>query len=179
MQQTYLTLVFPITSQEQQSAILAQPGWTSSSHDNAIEQRTNAEAVVTHLTRQLRDAQHELQALDKRLQEVGMIARENRSRAIVDLEVQISKLNFAIECYEKDLDAIKAALSSDKYPGSKDWREGCTLERIQWLHDMYAGAKEEVERTTMDVLNLQAMLEKANNQAEHFERHQYQGLHSM
>lgn len=115
----------------------------------------------------------EVESLKHRVDEVGRIARENRSRAIVDLEAQISKRDFTIECYEKDLDTIKAALPADKYPGSKDWREGSTLERIQWLHDYYQGGREEIERLTIDVLNLQAMLAKANNQAEHFERHWY------
>lgn len=117
-------------------------------------------------------ARLEIESLKARVDEVGRIARENRSRAIVDLEAQISKLDFAIECYEKDLDTIKAALPADKYD-SKDWRAGCTLERIQWLHDYYQGGREEIERLTADVLSLQAMLMKANNQAEHFERHWY------
>lgn len=102
-------------------------------------------------------ARLEIESLKARVDEVGRIARENRSRAVVDLEAQISKLDFAIECYEKDLDTIKAALPTDKYHGSKDWREGCTLERIEWLHESYKGAKEEVERLTADVLNLQAL----------------------
>ena len=115
----------------------------------------------------------EVESLKGRVDQLGRIARENRSRAVIDLEVQIGKLDFAIECYEKDLDTIKAALSTDKYPGSKDWRESSTLERIQWLHDYCQGGREEIERLTIDVLNLQAMLAKANNQAEHFERHWY------
>lgn len=61
----------------------------------------------------------EIESLKARVDEVGRIARENRSRAIVDLEAQISKRDFAIECYEKDLDTIKAALSADKYPAAK------------------------------------------------------------
>lgn len=101
----------------------------------------------------------EVEGLKHRVDEVGRIARENRSRAIVDLEAQISKRDFAIECYEKDLDTIKAALSADKYPSSKDWRESSTLERIQWLHDYCQGGREEIERLTKDVLNLQAMLD--------------------
>jgi hypothetical protein len=78
---------------------------------------------------------------------------------VVELEVRISKLDFTIECYEKDMEVIQAALSADKYPGSKDWREGGTLERIQWLHDYCQGGKEEIERLTADVLNLQAQLD--------------------
>jgi hypothetical protein len=32
------------------------------------------------------------------------------------------------------------------FEGSKDWREGNTVERIEWLLSMYASAKEEVNR---------------------------------
>ena len=101
----------------------------------------------------------EIESLKARVDEVGRIARENRSRAVIDLEVQISKLKFAVECYEKDIAAIKAALPAGKYD-SKDWREGCTLERIEWLHGSYKGAKDEVERLTADVLNLQTRVQE-------------------
>jgi hypothetical protein len=32
------------------------------------------------------------------------------------------------------------------FEGSKDWREGSSAERVEWLLSMYASAKEEVAR---------------------------------
>ena len=37
-------------------------------------------------------------------------------------------------------------LPDDLYGGSKDWRAGSYAERVEWLHLMYEGAKEEIER---------------------------------
>lgn len=45
-----------------------------------------------------------------------------------------------------ELDKIKALLRDDMYPDSKDWREGSTLDRIEWLMTMYQDSKEEIER---------------------------------
>lgn len=60
-------------------------------------------------------------------------------------QIENERLKFACECYEKDIAAIAAALPAEKYD-SKDWREGCTLERIQWLMLMYESAKDEIAR---------------------------------
>jgi hypothetical protein len=37
-------------------------------------------------------------------------------------------------------------LPTELYEGSKDWREGNTVERIEWLLSMYESSKQEVER---------------------------------
>ena len=40
---------------------------------------------------------------------------------------------------------IEELLAESRYD-SKDWREGSYSERIEWLHLMYANAKQEIER---------------------------------
>jgi hypothetical protein len=54
--------------------------------------------------------------------------------------------------YAKEIAALRAALAEptyplpdDLYPGSKDWVHGSYAERVQWLHMMYASAKEQLE----------------------------------
>jgi hypothetical protein len=54
-----------------------------------------------------------------------------------------------------EIQRINELLPTELFGGSKDWREGNTVERIEWLLSMYASAKEEVDR-------LQDMLEDAN-----------------
>jgi hypothetical protein len=44
------------------------------------------------------------------------------------------------------MERIRDLLPTDLFEGSKDWREGNTVERIEWLLSMYSSAKEEVER---------------------------------
>lgn len=45
-----------------------------------------------------------------------------------------------------EIKRIRDLLPTELFEGSKDWREGNTVERIEWLLSMYASAKEEVER---------------------------------
>ena len=56
---------------------------------------------------------------------------------------------------QAEMKRIRDLLPTELFEGSKDWREGNTVERVEWLLSMYASAKEEVER-------LQDMLEDAN-----------------
>jgi len=45
-----------------------------------------------------------------------------------------------------EIERIRDLLPTKLFEGSKDWREGNTVERIEWLLSMYASAKEEVNR---------------------------------
>ena len=45
-----------------------------------------------------------------------------------------------------EIERIRDLLPTELFEGSKDWREGNTVERIEWLLSMYASAKEEVTR---------------------------------
>ena len=60
---------------------------------------------------------------------------------------------------QAEMKRIRELLPTESFEGSKDWREGNTVERIEWLLSMYASAKREVER-------LQDMLEDANAELE-------------
>ena len=55
-----------------------------------------------------------------------------------------------------EIQRIQELLPTELFEGSKDWREGNYVERVEWLLSMYASAKEEVAR-------LEDMLEDANN----------------
>ena len=57
---------------------------------------------------------------------------------------------------QAEMKRIRDLLPTELFGGSKDWREGNYVERIEWLLSMYASAKEEVAR-------LEDMLEDANN----------------
>ena len=54
-----------------------------------------------------------------------------------------------------EMERIQELLPIELFEGSKDWREGNYVERVEWLLSMYASAKEEVAR-------LEDMLEAAN-----------------
>ena len=41
---------------------------------------------------------------------------------------------------------IRDLLPTELFEGSKDWREGSTVERIEWLLSMYESSKQEVDR---------------------------------
>ena len=58
---------------------------------------------------------------------------------------------------QAEMKRIRDLLPTELFEGSKDWREGNTVERVEWLLSMYASAKEEVDR-------LQDMLEHADRQ---------------
>ena len=57
-----------------------------------------------------------------------------------------------------EIERIQEILPTDLFEGSKDWREGNYVERVDWLLSMYASAKEEVDR-------LEDMLEHVERQA--------------
>jgi hypothetical protein len=44
------------------------------------------------------------------------------------------------------MERIRDLLPTELFGGSKDWREGNTVERVEWLLSMYASAREEVAR---------------------------------
>ena len=54
-----------------------------------------------------------------------------------------------------EIQRIQDLLSTELFEGSKDWRFGNPVERVEWLLFMYASAKEEIAR-------LEDMLEDAN-----------------
>ena len=47
---------------------------------------------------------------------------------------------------QAEMKRIRDLLPTELFEGSKDWREGNTVERIEWLLSMYASAKQEVDR---------------------------------
>jgi hypothetical protein len=58
---------------------------------------------------------------------------------------------------QAEMTRIKDLLPTELFEGSKDWREGNYVERVEWLLSMYASAKQEVAR-------LEDMLEDANKE---------------
>jgi hypothetical protein len=51
-----------------------------------------------------------------------------------------------------EIERIRDLLPTKLFDGSKDWREGNTVERIEWLLSMYASAKEEVNRLDDEIV---------------------------
>jgi hypothetical protein len=47
---------------------------------------------------------------------------------------------------QAEMKRIRDLLPTELFESSKDWREGNTVERVEWLLTMYASAKEEIER---------------------------------
>lgn len=47
---------------------------------------------------------------------------------------------------QAEMKRIRDLLPTELFEGSKDWREGNTVERIEWLLSMYESSKQEVER---------------------------------
>jgi hypothetical protein len=47
---------------------------------------------------------------------------------------------------QAEMKRIRDLLPIELFEGSKDWREGNTVERIEWLLSMYESSKQEVER---------------------------------
>jgi hypothetical protein len=45
-----------------------------------------------------------------------------------------------------EIERIQELLPTKLFEGSKDWREGNPVERVEWLLSMYASAKEEIGR---------------------------------
>lgn len=52
------------------------------------------------------------------------------------------------------MERIRDLLPTELFAGSKDWREGNTIERIEWLLSMYESSKQEVERLEESIENL-------------------------
>ena len=47
---------------------------------------------------------------------------------------------------QAEMARIQELLPTELFEGSKDWREGNTVERIEWLLSMYESSKQEVDR---------------------------------
>ena len=47
---------------------------------------------------------------------------------------------------QAEMTRTKSLLPTELFEGSKDWREGNTFDRIEWLLSMYESSKQEVER---------------------------------
>mgnify|MGYP000875620101 CR=1 FL=1 len=62
---------------------------------------------------------------------------------------------------QAEMKRIRDLLPTELFEGSKDWREGNTVERIEWLLSMYESAKQEVERLDDVVDSLQSDLDAA------------------
>lgn len=52
---------------------------------------------------------------------------------------------------QAEMKLIRDLLPTELFEGSKDWREGNTVERIEWLLSMYEGSKHEVARLEHEV----------------------------
>lgn len=52
---------------------------------------------------------------------------------------------------QAEMKRIRDLLPTELFEGSKDWREGNTVERIEWLLSMYASSKQEVDRLQADL----------------------------
>lgn len=47
---------------------------------------------------------------------------------------------------QAEMARIRELLPTEAFEGSKDWREGNTVERIEWLLSMYKSAELEIDR---------------------------------
>ena len=47
---------------------------------------------------------------------------------------------------QAEMKRIKDLLPTELFEGSKDWREGNYVERVEWLLSMYESSKQEIER---------------------------------
>jgi hypothetical protein len=50
-----------------------------------------------------------------------------------------------------EIERIQELLPTELFEGSKAWREGSPVERVEWLLTVYAGAKEEIARLERDL----------------------------
>lgn len=48
--------------------------------------------------------------------------------------------------FASQIEKIHDLLPTELFEGSKDWREGTIVERIEWLLSMYESSKQEVNR---------------------------------
>ena len=56
---------------------------------------------------------------------------------------------------QAEMKRIRDLLPTELFEGSKDWREGNTVERIEWLLSMYASANQEVDRLEKLVVDIE------------------------
>jgi len=59
-----------------------------------------------------------------------------------------------VESEMNELQRISALLPTDLFEGSKDWREGSLVERVEWLLSMYQSSHEEVLRLEQEINEL-------------------------
>jgi hypothetical protein len=52
---------------------------------------------------------------------------------------------------QAEMKRIRELLPTEAFEDSKDWREGNTVERIEWLLSMYESAELEIERLQADL----------------------------
>ena len=62
-----------------------------------------------------------------------------------------------------EIQRIQELLPTELFEGSKDWREGNYVERVEWLLSMYDSAKDMIAMANEEVARLEDMLEDANN----------------
>lgn len=55
---------------------------------------------------------------------------------------------------QAEMKRIKELLPTELFAGSKDWTQGNTVERIEWLLSMYESSKQEVDRLSDLVVEL-------------------------
>jgi ATP-dependent protease HslVU (ClpYQ) peptidase subunit len=55
---------------------------------------------------------------------------------------------------QAEMKRIRDLLPTELFEGSKDWREGNTVERIEWLLSMYESSKQEVERLEDELITV-------------------------
>jgi ATP-dependent protease HslVU (ClpYQ) peptidase subunit len=55
---------------------------------------------------------------------------------------------------QAEMKRIRELLPTEMFEDSKDWREGNTVERIEWLLTMYESAELEIERLQADLENM-------------------------
>ena len=55
---------------------------------------------------------------------------------------------------QAEMKRIRELLPTEAFEDSKDWREGNTVERIEWLMTMYESAELEIERLQADLDNM-------------------------
>jgi ATP-dependent protease HslVU (ClpYQ) peptidase subunit len=55
---------------------------------------------------------------------------------------------------QAEMKRIRELLPTEAFEDSKDWREGNTVERIEWLLTMYESAELEIERLQADLDNM-------------------------
>ena len=55
---------------------------------------------------------------------------------------------------QAEMKRIRDLLPTEAFEDSKDWREGNTVERIEWLLTMYESAELEIQRLQGDLENM-------------------------